>query len=634
MNGTNSAMTGAARLGLLFAISAGAALTGGCDTSWLEPSPVGGPGAGTPTNPDAGGPLSGPLSTGGEAGIAPPVPPSMMQPLFGATVAAKVAPPPISGGTLLVTRNGSVAVAADPDRDAIYVVDLAKMALAFTIALHPGDEPGRLVEDGAGRVHIALRGGGALVAIDPATGTLVGRRPVCPAPRGVAWVRSSDVVWVACATGELVGLPSAGGAATRQLVLERDLRDVVVSNGSLAVSKFRSAQMLRVASDGTITRRDDIPPPAPSFVPHVAWRTVAGPSGSLVIVHQAETTASLSTQIQGGYGGASGGVGSEAGAVLSVLTIVAGDGTSLSQTFPGVLPVDVALSPDGSTTAVVAPGNAFVHQLAKLFLLPGGASSDPGRRPQTLGDNAQPIAVAFDAANHVLVQEREPAQLRLLKLPGGDSLARISLSSISRDDTGHDVFHTQAGGSIACASCHPEGGDDGHRWILDEQLRRTPSLRGTIAGTAPYHWPGDMADLNALVNDVYTRRMSGAPLAGDQMSALQSWVRSIPAPPAPTWVDSSAAQRGLALFNRPDVACSTCHSGPKLTNNATVDVGTGGKFQVPPLVGVGWRTPLLHDGCAASIGDRFGQCGSTTHGSTASLTAQDVTDLTAYLETL
>jgi hypothetical protein len=631
MNGTNSAMTGAARLGLLFAISAGAALTSGCDTGWLEPSPVGGPGAGTPTNPDAGGPLSGPLSTGGEAGIAPPVPPSMMQPLFGATVAAKVAPPAISGGTLLVTRNGSVAVAADPDRDAIYVVDLAKLALAFTITLHPGDEPGRLAEDGAGRVHIALRGGGALVAIDPATGTLVGRRPVCPAPRGVAWDRSSDVVWVACATGELVGLPSAGGAATRQLVLERDLRDVVVSNGSLAVSKFRSAQMLRVASDGTITRRDDIPPPAPSFVPHVAWRTVAGPSGSLVIAHQAETTASLSTQIQGGYGGGGGppqsGMGPESGAVLSVLTIIASDGTSSSQTFPGVLPVDVALSADGSTTAVVAPGNTFVHSLDKLFLLPSGVFL-------TLSDNAQPIAVAFDAANHVLVQEREPAQLRVLSLPRGDSLARIPLSSVSRDDTGHDVFHTEAGGLIACASCHPEGGDDGHVWTLDGQRRRTPSLRGTIAGTAPYHWPGDMADLNALVNDVYTRRMSGARLGGDLMSVLQNWVTSIPAPPAPTWVDSSAARRGLALFNRPDVACSTCHSGPKLTNNATVDVGTGGRFQVPPLVGVGWRTPLLHDGCAASIGDRFGQCGTPTHGSTASLTAQDFTDLTAYLETL
>ena len=35
--------------------------------------------------------------------------------------------------------------------------------------------------------------------------------------------------------------------------------------------------------------------------------------------------------------------------------------------------------------------------------------------------------------------------------------------------------------------------------MLDGNKRRTPSLRGTIAGTAPYHWPGDKADLDALV---------------------------------------------------------------------------------------------------------------------------------------
>jgi acyl-coenzyme A thioesterase PaaI-like protein len=57
-------------------------------------------------------------------------------------------------------------------------------------------------------------------------------------------------------------------------------------------------------------------------------------------------------------------------------------------------------------------------------------------------------------------------------------------------------------------------------------------------------------------------------------------------------------------------------------------------FQVPPLVGVGWRTPLFHDGCAATILDRFGQCATAAHGSTAQLSKQDVADLTAYLETL
>ena len=134
---------------------------------------------------------------------------------------------------------------------------------------------------------------------------------------------------------------------------------------------------------------------------------------------------------------------------------------------------------------------------------------------------------------------------------------------------------------IACASCHPEGGDDGNVWNLDGNSRRTPSLRGTIAGTAPYHWPGDMKDLPALFNDVYTVRMNGVLLQSDQTSVLQRWSK-VPAPPSPSWVDTAAASRGKAVFERAAVGCASCHSGAKLTNNATVDVGTGGHFQVPP----------------------------------------------------
>jgi hypothetical protein len=638
-------------------------------------------------------------------------PSTPFQPSFGATVQAAVRPPPISGGTLVVTKDGAFAVASDPDRDALYVVDLGAKKLTHTIALHAGDEPGRLVQDGAGRVHVALRSGGAVVAIDPASGAIISRRSACPAPRGLAWDASTDLVWVACATGELVGLPSSGGASTRQVTLERDLRDVIVSNGSLSVTKFRSAEVLHVAGDGSVSRRDQLPSPVSTFAPHVAWRVIAGPSGSVVAVHQAETTQSLSTTIQGGYGGGGGGpcggfggfggsssggaivspmfappplavddagavatedaappvvdagsqscfvgveglvtgggssggvdpglpfpppgCGPESGAVLGVLTILAADGTvTVNTQFNGVLPVDVAVSSDGSLIAAVAPGNAFTSTLSTLFeFTPCGV---PVPRNQTGVSLNQPIAIAFNSANDLIVQTREPTELVILSQsePGATS---IPLSTTSLADTGFDVFHTQAGGLIACASCHPEGRDDGHVWTLDGNRRRTPSLRGTIAGTAPYHWPGDEPNLDVLVNDVYTVRMSGATLAPGQMDALTSWVESVPAPPAPTWVDSSAAKRGKTIFNRVDVGCITCHSGAKFTNNQTVDVGTGGKFQVPPLVGVGWRTPLLHDGCAATIADRFGACSSPQHGSITGLSTGDISDLSTYLETL
>jgi hypothetical protein len=247
-----------------------------------------------------------------------------------------------------------------------------------------------------------------------------------------------------------------------------------------------------------------------------------------------------------------------------------------------------------------------------------------------LGDG-EPIAVAFDPSNRVLVQTREPASLWIIEVSGR---SMVPLSTVTRKDTGHDIFHVQAGGMIACASCHPEGGEDGHIWNLDGNSRRTPSLRGTIAGTAPYHWPGDMKDLPMLFDDVYTRRMSGVQLANDQVSVLKRWVEAVPAPPAPSWVDSAAAARGKTVFQRASVGCASCHSGAKLTNNQTVNVGTGGQFQVPPLVGLGWRAPFLHDGCATSIADRFVSCATSAHGNTSSLSSGELSDLVAYLETL
>ena len=105
--------------------------------------------------------------------------------------------------------------------------------------MQAGDEPGRLVEDGAGRVHVALRGAGAVATLDPVSATVTSRLNVCPAPRGVAWDASTDLVWVACATGELIALPAAGGSPVHSFVVARDLRDVIASGGSVAVTQFR-----------------------------------------------------------------------------------------------------------------------------------------------------------------------------------------------------------------------------------------------------------------------------------------------------------------------------------------------------------------------------------------------------------
>ncbi|HEY8074783.1 MAG TPA: cytochrome-c peroxidase, partial [Labilithrix sp.] len=243
--------------------------------------------------------------------------------------------------------------------------------------------------------------------------------------------------------------------------------------------------------------------------------------------------------------------------------------------------------------------------------------------------DGQPTAVSVISPGRYLVQSREPAELQIV--PDGTI---IPLAPESREDTGHAVFHSNSGIGIACASCHGEGGDDAHVWTFDGLgARRTPSLRGTLDGTAPYHWNGEMSDISMLADQVLSGRMNGPSLADDQKGALQSWLFALPPPASPAVLDPEGAARGEQLFNGA-AGCIGCHVGPRLTSSATVDVGTGGKFQVPSLVGVSARAPFLHDGCATTLADRFGPCGGAGHGDTSMLSDADKSSLVAYLWTL
>jgi cytochrome c peroxidase len=214
----------------------------------------------------------------------------------------------------------------------------------------------------------------------------------------------------------------------------------------------------------------------------------------------------------------------------------------------------------------------------------------------------------------------------------------LALGGDSVLDTGHEVFHRDAGAGIACASCHAEGAEDGHVWNFSTfGARRTQAINVGLEGTEPFHWSGDMPELSVLVSEVFVRRMGGAQQSADRMSALSGWLFA-QQPSAPLRaVDDAAAQRGHALFNAPEVGRNSCHSGEKLTNNESVDVGTGERFQVPSLVGIAYRAPCLHTGCAPTLRDRFTDTacgGGDQHGHTSQLTGDQIDDLVAYLETL
>ena len=570
---------------------------------------------------------------------------------FGATVTRAVAPPPISGGTLVVLTDRKTVVAADPDRDRVYVVDVPGRAVRATVTLLDGDEPGRGVEDGATRVHVALRRGGAIADIDAKTGALLGRRPVCPAPRGIAWRASDDSLIVACAGGELVTLPAAGGTATRTVQLDLDLRDVVVDGANLLVSRFRSAELLTIDATGRITARR-----APGeallksmtglvhFQPAVAWRTLAKPGGGAFMLHQRALSEVVEIGKQeGGYGGAGDPCG---GIVQSTSSQFLSDGSSpVANTRLGamVLPVDAAFSPDGKSLAMVAAGNSRLP-IAQVFKLSVGEALQAGGpgclAPAAFAVDGQAIAVGWLASGDLVVQTREPATLQIappIIANGLGGAALISLADDSREDTGHAIFHSSSGAGIACASCHPEGGEDGRTWSFSQiGARRTQSLRGGVLALAPFHWDGSLPTLPALVKEVFVHRMGASPLQDDQIDALAHWLDRVPLLASAAPVDAASVTRGRALFeDQTGAACSTCHAGARLTNLAKVDVGTGGEFLVPSLIGARFRAPFLHNGCAPTLVDRFGACGGgDKHGNVKSLGPAQIADLTAYLESL
>jgi hypothetical protein len=240
------------------------------------------------------------------------------------------------------------------------------------------------------------------------------------------------------------------------------------------------------------------------------------------------------------------------------------------------------------------------------------------------------VAVAFDATGRYIVQSREPALLEL----EGDRF--VSLSQDSRFDTGFASFYLNTGGNISCASCHPEGGDDGHTWVFSGiGYRRTQSLAGGISQKAPFHWSGDLATFEQFFQEVMLGRMA-LPVVppSEHVRALATWLDTLPYDAPGDDLDAAAVERGRVLFHDELRACSGCHSGPTLSDGRLHDVGTGGSFVTPSLRGVAVRAPLLHDGCAATLAERFGPCGGTLHGDTSLLGESELLDLIEYMKSL
>jgi hypothetical protein len=535
--------------------------------------------------------------------------------------------PALSGGTLLVLSDPDLVVVSEPTLNRVFVVHLSS-SIADPIELEPGADPGRAIEDADGNVHVVLRGQNAILTLDPAGG-VTRTTPVCSAPRGIGYDAASDSLYVACVQGALWNISADDGKTIKTFQLEPDLRDVVVSGGHIFVSKLRTAEVLVVSDDGEITGRRR-PQLTGDFTSTVAWRMAAFGDG-VIVAHQGSANREIDVAPTSEEDVTYQGDGSCEDALVqaAVTTLrVDANGALTSATTPLStlhLPIDVATAGYASEIAVPSPGMDLLVRVDPS--IPSTTGCNLGDAIIEAAPGARPVAIGY-SGERLVIQSRTPPEIAVLDAAGQTT---IPLGE-PVDDIGYELFHFgRTASSISCASCHPEGRDDGHVWSFsDVGTRRTQQLLGGIASTAPFHWSGDLEDFHALMTEVFDHRMGqGAATAAD-VKAVVEWLDGLPQ--LPQEPGREAGSPGRLAFEK--AKCQDCHAGDKLQSGGSHDVGTGGKFQVPSLRGVGVRAPFMHNGCASTLEDRFDDeaCGGgSKHGSVDELTDVERAQLIDYL---
>ena len=335
----------------------------------------------------------------------------------------------------------------------------------------------------------------------------------------------------------------------------------------------------------------------------------------------------------------------------------------------------------GDFAYVATRGNRTIERYDVLADTTSGSLQD-------LGYAIQGLALM---GSRLFVDASLSRTLRVLSLDGRDALETVSMHATVAVEPlapailrGAQLFNDSADprlsrdGYIACAHCHLDGLDDHRVWDFTDRgegLRNTVDLSGRMGeGHGPIHWSGNFDELEDFENDIRNAfggtgllddadfaahaDTLGEPKRGlsEDLDALAAYVRTLTLAPSPhrdadgTLTD--AAERGRAIFLRPELGCTDCHGGEALTDSAFVaaatpllhDVGTLGPgsgmrrggplsgIDTPTLRGLWDTAPYLHDGSAASLHEVLRERNPTDqHGVTSGLSEPELADLIAYL---
>jgi cytochrome c peroxidase len=257
----------------------------------------------------------------------------------------------------------------------------------------------------------------------------------------------------------------------------------------------------------------------------------------------------------------------------------------------------------------------------------------------------------------------EPREIFASEAHGGKQSFTVALGNMLFSSA--DIFGEPArSAGISCETCHAAGhanlglyvpglsGPPGtfdvsngfFHPIADDHVFnpvRIPSLRG-VRFLAPYGRDGRIASLRDFTRNVIVGEFAGAEPDPLILDALVSYMQEIEFLPNPRLQSggrlstqaSDAEGRGAALFQRPFAqmdgqSCASCHiPNAAFVDHRQHDVGSGGLFKTPTLLGLLSRTPYFHDGRYATVDETIAYFDRNFG---LGLTDRDKADLLAYL---
>jgi len=568
-----------------------------------------------------------------------------------------------SNSLLDISRDETLLACANRDSGTVTIVELATHSKRSEIAVGQHPEGVSFVGD-SHRLAVAVYNDDRVLVLDADSGAILQRVDVFDEPYGIVSSADGGRIYVTLDyPGQVVEIDPAAGKLVRTLEAGDFARGLAIAPDGLRlfVTQYYSGAVLAIdlakgtvadqwpgISNDNLARQIAIHPQRDkAYLPHIRSRVTAVHGEGSIFPY------------------------------VSVIDTAVGEGTrrrripmdAFLANLVTANPWEAAISADGRQFYVVFAGT---DDMFACDVVDDDYREIAYRRLVRLGKNPRAVRVAPDGQTlyvynaldfNVVAYDTKSlspkATIAVTDNPLGEEKLRGKILFYSAQQP-------MAGRRwISCASCHPDGQQDGRTWHNPEGLRNTQWLAG-LAWTHPIHWSADRDEVQDFEHTIRGPLMQGRGLIRGQvqkdlgdpnkglsadLDALAAYTNSHRWPISPYAKQglSSAAQRGKAIFSAADTKCATCHSGPLFTDSAVKslpmhDVGTDGddtseklgpKYDTPSLLGVYRTAPYLHHGQAATLADVLTTKNQgDRHGQTSHLSATQIDDLVEFLKSL